>query len=89
MRSDFMSKLVFSEEQEDQVLKASVDEELEFTVQDLEKTNTQDAKAWLNEDAMLGLVSESEGGIIGYIHEAHAETIATALNLQVLNKENH
>lgn len=82
-----MSELAFSEEQEDQVLKASIDDELAFTVQDLEKANTQDAEAWLNDGVMLGLVSESDGGIIGYIHEEHAEKVASALNLHVLNTQ--
>ena len=80
-----MSNLSISKEQNEELVAAHPDGEYEFTTQDLEELNKNDAESWLENDELVGLVSESEGGIIGYVHRAHAEKIATALNLHILN----
>jgi hypothetical protein len=60
--------------------------EHDFYHQDLEEENVKDAKGWLDEGEMVGIVSEIHGGIIGYVHRDHADDIATILNLHAIDR---
>jgi len=57
-----------------------------FSVQDLEEENVEDLQDWVNEDALLAIVSEEAGGIIGYIQKDHADFVAGALNLHRIER---
>ncbi|MCA1066170.1 hypothetical protein QTG56_25110 (plasmid) [Rossellomorea sp. AcN35-11] len=56
-----------------------------FTYQDLEELNVKDAKEWLDDGEMVGIVSEVHGGIIGYVHKIHAADVTTILNLHMID----
>lgn len=60
--------------------------EHDFSHQDLDETNLDDARDWLCEDVLVGLVSEVHGGIIGYVHEKHADDIVSILNLHAIDR---
>lgn len=54
---------------------------LQFTeVPFLGEGNIEDAKNWLNNDEVVGLVDENLGGIIGYINLKHIYRILELLN---------
>lgn len=57
-----------------------------FYHQDLEEMNLKDAKDWLDKGEMVGIVSEVHGGIIGYVHNEHADDINTVLNLHAIER---
>lgn len=57
-----------------------------FYSQDLENMNKKDAQDWIQNDEMKAIVSELHGGIIGYVHQAHANDITTILNLHVIDR---
>lgn len=57
-----------------------------FTHQDLDEKNINDFKEWLQEDSLVGIVSEVHGGIIGYVHQSHADDIVSVLNLYAIDK---
>lgn len=58
----------------------------DFFHQELEQENVSDAKEWLDNDEMVGIVSELHGGIIGYFHREHADEIVTVLNLHAIDR---
>lgn len=47
----------------------------------MDDENSMDAIRWLADDKLTGLVCETDGGIIGYVHEAHAQRVMYLLNL--------
>ena len=47
---------------------------------ELSDDTQMDAKDWIDEDKVIGLVDEKQGGIIGYINRKHAERIINHLN---------
>ncbi|KAF2423622.1 MULTISPECIES: hypothetical protein [Bacillus] len=57
-----------------------------FYHQDLEEPNVKDAKKWLENGELVGIVSEIHGGIIGYIHADHADDIVSILNLYAIDR---
>lgn len=64
-------------------LKVPEEEETEprFSYMDLdEETNIPDLQRWVNERQLNGLVDETKGGIIGYIHQEHSDKISGMLN---------
>ncbi|MGC6586676.1 hypothetical protein ACPV3A_17115 [Paenibacillus sp. Dod16] len=63
------------------------DGDFPFYGQELVDQNTNDAKTWLDEDSMIGIVSEIHGGIIGYLHRDHADEITTVLNLHAVDRK--
>lgn len=44
----------------------------------------QAVRNWLDADNLVGIVDESQGGIIGYVNAAHADRIAALLNAATL-----
>lgn len=57
-----------------------------FYQQDLEESNELDAKEWLEQGELVAIVSEVHGGIIGYVHNEHAQDITTVLNLHAIDR---
>lgn len=57
-----------------------------FTYQELDEQNVSDAIEWLDNDKMVAIVSEIHGGIIGYVHQSHADDITSVLNLHAIEK---
>lgn len=57
---------------------------LPFSSMEMHPDNTEDAMQWFEKDEMVALVDESQGGIIGYVHRAHADRIAALLNVAAL-----
>lgn len=76
-----------TEKDNETVAKAFPGGEHPFFHQDLEVENVHDAKEWLNKNELVAIVSEKHGGIIGYVHQAHADDVVTVLNLHVIDKE--
>lgn len=76
-----------SEEDYEEIIEAFPEGNPNFSHQDLEEVNKEDAHDWLGSDELVGLVSEEHGGIIGYIHNSHADEVAAALNLHVIHTQ--
>ena len=56
-----------------------------FSAWELDRdTNLTDLQKWVDDNNLVGLVDESQSGIIGYVSRAHAERIASLLNLTTL-----
>lgn len=58
--------------------------ELPFYSHDLEELSKRDALQAVNNNELVGLVSDQAGGIIGYVQAEHAEYVASALNLHAV-----
>lgn len=58
-----------------------------FLSQPLEHCNEVDLIKWMHRDALVGLVSDIHGGIIGYIHKDLADDITTILNIHAINRQ--
>lgn len=56
------------------------DPEPNYWWQGLDGTNVADAYDWFQKDMMVGICDDRGGGIIGYIHHAHADLVVRALN---------
>ena len=56
------------------------EKEYRFWDVELSDGTQMDAKDWIEENQMIGLVDEKKGGIIGYINREHAERIIKQLN---------
>lgn len=80
-----MKSINITDDMTKKIVERFPDGDVPFYTQDLEEMNVEDAKSWLDSGSMQGIVSEEEGGIIGYIHEAHAEEIAAALTIHSLH----
>ncbi len=64
---------------------ARYDGDLPFTAHnDMDIQNALDAHRWLSNDKLVGLVDESQGGIIGYVHRDHVDRIVALLNVAIL-----
>lgn len=61
----------------------------DFYYQELDEMNVDDAREWLDEGEMVGIVSELHGGIIGYIHREHSDDMVTILNLHAIDRVRH
>lgn len=70
---------------QDAAVAAHYDGEPPFSVHDMmDDANRNDLLRWVADDALVGLVDESCGGIIGYVHRDHADRIAALLNASTL-----
>ena len=81
-----MSKMGLTKHDDEKIGRAYSGGDHEFYHQDLSVANEEDAKRWLDSSEMVGLVSEVHGGIIGYIHQEHANDITTVLNLYAIDR---
>ena len=54
--------------------------EKQFWNLNLDEKNKQDLQKWIDEDKMVGIVNEENGGIIGYINKGHINKILKKLN---------
>jgi len=57
-----------------------MEKEKRFDVWELTKENKKDLDSWINENRLIGIIDDVEGGIIGYIHDKHARNIINQLN---------
>lgn len=55
-------------------------DEPQFWGQNLDEGNVADLQKWVDDDVMDGLVDETQGGIIAYVHRNHVNRIADLLN---------
>lgn len=55
-----------------------------FNAQPLDVENQRDLALWVKQGALVALVDDAAGGIIGYVHQAHADRIAGLLNVATL-----
>lgn len=68
------------------IAKKYADGDHDFTSQELDEMNIEDATQWLTKGEMVGIVSEIHGGIIGYIHNDHADDFVSVLNLYAIER---
>lgn len=66
---------------------AYVEDDHHFFSQNLEHSNKVDLVDWMNSDELVGLVSESHGGIIAYVNRNLAEDIVKILNIHAINHQ--
>lgn len=55
----------------------------QFWSLNLEENNIKDLKDWIENNQLIGLVDEKEGGIIGYIQKDLANKIIIKLNKEI------
>ena len=60
-----------------------ISKEQRYWYMELEEQNKKDLLKWLNEDKLIALVDEKEGGIIGYINPLFIDKITKILNKKV------
>lgn len=54
---------------------------LQFTEHHLmDDKNVEDLLKWVEQNKLVAIVDENEGGIIGYVHEFHSDRILDTLN---------